>query len=78
MPNPGRLLEDFPLNKTDNESSTRRNNPKIIWTITYGKEKNNLFISDGIINSTKFVEFSQKSTITSREFRDTNVSESTF
>lgn len=29
-------------------------------------------------NSTKFVVFSQKSTITSREFRDTYVSESTF
>lgn len=61
------MLEDFPFNKMDNKSSTRRNNPKVIRKVTYGKEKNNLFINGEIVrNSSIFVEFPQKTLVKSR------------
>lgn len=60
-PNPKRWSKDLPLNKMDNEAYARKNNPKIVRTIKYGKEKNKLFINCKIMRTlTKFVAFSQK------------------
>lgn len=43
-----RLLEGFPLNEMDSESSVRRSNPGVIRTIIYGKRKS-VFINGEMV-----------------------------